>query len=185
MPARSRSTTYAALLRGINLGAHNRIAMADLRALVEGLGAEDVQSYVQSGNVVLRSSETAAVLARRIESAVSRSLGLEVTVVVRTGRRLARIVAANPFAGPEVAPTALHVAFLASRPAPAAVAELARRDFGQDRFEVAGEDVYLLYPGGAGRTKLSNTALERHLGVRATMRNWRTVTALAELAGVG
>jgi uncharacterized protein (DUF1697 family) len=185
VPARSRSTSYAALLRGINLGARNRIAMADLRELVEGIGGTDVRTYVQSGNVVFRSGRGAADLAGRLESAIAGELGLDVTVVIRTARQLRDLVTRNPFARSKAAPKTLYATFLAATPEQERVRRLGEQDVGPERFEIVGQDVYLFLPNGYGRVKLSNATLERQLGVAATTRNWRTVTALAELAADG
>jgi uncharacterized protein (DUF1697 family) len=170
--------TYAALLRAVNLGARNRVAMADLRALVEELGGKDVRSYVQSGNVVFRHPGGAARIVTALEQAIAREFDLEITVVVRSAAQLARVVQANPFD-----PAGLYVSFLASAPRRAAVRELVKADHGPDRIAVKGKEVYLCLPGGYGQSRLNNAFLERKLGVRATLRNWRTVTAVAELAG--
>lgn len=160
------------LLRAANLGARNRVAMADFRALLERIGCLDVRTYVQSGNAVVRTSLAADELARRVRKGLEHDL----TVVVRSAAQIRRVAAKPPFPEP-------HVAFLAEKPAAAKARELERRDFRGDRAKVVGRDVYLDYPKGAGRTALSNATIERILGVRSTTRNWRTVTALAELAG--
>jgi uncharacterized protein (DUF1697 family) len=171
--------SYAALLRGINLGARNKVSMADLRALVEGLGADDVVTYVQSGNVVFKTDRPRAQLRKALERAIARELGLDVTVVLRTKAELAKLVRDNPLLkrGRE---SNLHVTFLADPPAPAKVKALAP-PAGPGEFRVVGKDVVLHLPGGYGRSKLSNAFFERQLGVAATTRNWRTVTKLAEL----
>ena len=175
-------TTFVALLRAVNLGSRNRVPMAELRALVEGLGAEDVRTYVQSGNVVCRSSRSAQALADGIHAAIEERLGLDIAVVVRTRAQLAKVARTNPLAGPKVDEKTLHVAFLAETPSRARVRELDPGFAAPDALHVAGRQVYLRYANGAGRTKLTNTVLERRLGVAATTRNWRTVAALAELA---
>ena len=182
MAARSKPTVYAALLRGINLGARNRLPMADLRGLVEDLGCTDVSTYVQSGNVVLRSDRRAPELAKAIEEGIRKSAGLDVPAVVRTAQQVWRLVDRNPFAGPKAAPNELHVTFLVEKPARERVRRLAERSFEPERFEIVGTDVYLSCPDGYGRSKLTNAMFERQLGVAATTRNWRTVCALAELA---
>ena len=156
--------------------------MADLRALVEGIGGRDARTYLQSGNVVFRSDLGASDAARALEAAIRTRLGLEVAVLIRTDEQLHNLVANNPFAGPKAGPKELHVTFLAAEPDPERVRRLADRDVAPERFELAGADVYLSCPDGYGRSKLGNTVLERALGVAATTRNWRTVTALAELA---
>ena len=173
--------TYAALLRAVNLGSRNKVSMAALRELVEELGGVDVTTYVQSGNVVFRSPErSAAKVERGLEKRISADFGLDVKVLVRTGRELAKIVAGNPF---DEAPDDVHVAFLGEKPSAARVREL-DPEFGlPDEFHVAGREVYARYPKGYGRTKINNAWFEKQLGVAATTRNWRTVTKLAELAG--
>jgi uncharacterized protein (DUF1697 family) len=176
-----RRITYAALLRGVNLGARNRVRMPELRALVEELGCTDVGTYVQSGNVVFRSDRAAATLAKGIEQAIRSELGLDVTVVLRSRRQLERLVAANPFGRPKGKENTLYVTFLAAKPPPERARRLREESFEPERFELVGEDVYLFFPDGYGSSKLNNALMERRLGVGATTRNWRTVTALAEL----
>jgi uncharacterized protein (DUF1697 family) len=182
-PARTKEgavKTYVAMLRGINLGGHKRVAMQDLRALVAALPAQDVQTYVQSGNVVFRSGQTAAALVSALEERIRSGLGLDVTVLLRTEAQLRRVVSGNPFAGVDVAK--LHVTFLAEKPARDGARELEASDFHPDGLRVVGQEVYLHCPNGYGRSKLGNTFLERRLGTAATTRNWKTVTALADLA---
>jgi uncharacterized protein (DUF1697 family) len=145
--------------------------MADFRSLLEGLGCEDVRTYVQSGNAVVRTSLSP----ERLGQAVTRGFEHDLAVVVRTAAQMRRVVAKSPFSEP-------HVAFLARRPAAAKARELEGRDFRHDKAKVAGTEVYLHYSDGAGRTPLSNATIERILAVPATSRNWRTVTALATMA---
>ena len=178
----TKGKTWVALLRGVNLGARNKVSMAELRELVEGLGAEDVTTYVQSGNVVFRSSGTRDGLTSAIEDEIRSRLGLDVTVMLRTGAEIAKLVAANPFAAGEADESKLHVTFLAERPDRARVAELEQKRFEPDDFRITAGAVYLHWPQGYGRSKLSNAFFEKHLDVPATTRNWRTVTALAEHA---
>jgi len=174
--------TYAALLRGINLGARNRVAMADLRALVEELGGEDVVTYVQSGNVVFRHAGAAARLERELAQAIQRALELDIAVIVRSSRQLTAIVDGNPFlaAGADLAH--LHLTLLGSSPDSAGVRRAIAASGTPDELSVKGKEIYLHLPAGYGRSKLSNAFFEKQLGVRATTRNWRTVTAVAELA---
>lgn len=178
-------TRYVALLQGINVGRHRRIAMADLRSLVEGLGYAEVRTHLNSGNVVFTGEEAAsATVARRIEDAIREQFGLEVPVVVRTGEELVRIVAANPFPEAAADHKTLHVTFLAAEPDPERVAALAEAERGEDDYRVAGADVYLFYPNRLTGATFMPTGLDRALGVVATSRNWRTVTRLAEMAAV-
>ena len=180
--AKHRAGRYVAMLRGINLGSRNRIAMADLRRLVEELGGEDVHTYVQSGNVVFRSRAARAELERALAQSIRSALGLDVTVLVRTAAQLAKIVAGNPFLASGADPGKLHAALLATRPALERVRRLREADFAPDELHVSGGVVYLHCPHGYGRSKLSNAFLEKQLAVTGTTRNWRTVTTLAELA---
>jgi len=174
--------TYAALLRGINVGRNKRIAMADLRALVEGLGHESVRTHLQSGNVVFESPKRSdKALAEGLEKAIASELGMDVTVLVRSSGELAAVVDAAPFAGRTDDPKQIHVAFLSAKPKAAAVKGFGIEEFAPDELQVIGREAHLLYPDGYARTKLTNAVIEKQLGVRSTSRNWRTVTALAEL----
>jgi uncharacterized protein (DUF1697 family) len=178
--------TYAAFIRGINLGRHKRIGMADLRALVEGLGHESVRTHLQSGNIVFDAPRRAAGrLEGAIERAIAAELRLDVTVMVRRSDELAAVVDASPFVRRTDDPKKIHVAFLSEAPGAAAVRRFGAEEFAPDELEVIGREAHLLYPDGYARTKLTNAVLERRLGVRATSRNWRTVRALAELTANG
>jgi uncharacterized protein (DUF1697 family) len=177
-----RKATYVALLRGINLGARNKISMVELRELFAGLGAEDVTTYVQSGNVVLKTAIPARELAGAIETEIRRDLGLDVAVLLRTPAELAALVERNPFGESPPEAKELHVTFLADRPQAARVAQLDPQRSHPDEFRVVGREVYLRCPNGYGRSKLTNAYFEKQLAVVATTRNWNTVTKLADLA---
>jgi uncharacterized protein (DUF1697 family) len=172
-------TAHVALLRGINLGARNRVSMADLRALFADVGFEDVATYVQSGNVVFKTSLAESDVIQAVEEQITRRLRLSVTVLVRTKAQLARVLASNPYAGGKREPAKLHVTFLADRPSRVLEAQA----FEPDEFHVVGREVYLHCPNGYGKSKLSNAFLEKQLGVAATTRSWKTVSKLAELVG--
>ncbi len=173
---------WVALLRGVNVGGV-RIGMADLRRVVTDLGHEDVKTYLQSGNVVFGSDvRDAEALARGIERALA-DLAVTVPVLVRSDREMAAVAGGNPYADREDDPTKLHVAFLATAPAASAVTGLTVPGGENVAFTVTGREVFLHYPdGGYGRSKFTNNYLEKHLGVVATTRNWRSVRALADLA---
>jgi len=172
---------YVAMLRAVNLGAHNRVSMPALREVFVDLGASDVTTHAQSGNVVFTTdARDAATLRRDIEAAIARVLGLDLTVIVRSLRQLRAVVDRNPFPD-ERDGKRLHVVFLTETPdrnRVRAVDEM-RASFEPDAFHVAGREVYLHTPQGYGRSKLSNAWFEARLGVAATSRNWNTVTALA------
>jgi uncharacterized protein (DUF1697 family) len=178
--------TYAALLRGINVGGNKRIAMADLRSLVEGLGHESVKTHLQSGNVVFASPKRSdAAIAAGMEKAIKAELGMDVSVMVRRANELAAVLKAAPYGTRTSDHKRLHVAFLSEKPRAAAVKGFGIENFAPDEMTVIGREAYLLYPDGYARTKLTNAVLEKKLGVRATSRNWRTVEALAELTSTG
>jgi uncharacterized protein (DUF1697 family) len=175
--------TLVVLLRGINVGGRNRVPMAGLRDLVESLGADDVATYLQSGNVVCRAAGSPDLLAGRLAAALSTGFGVTVPVVARTGRRWSDLVRDNPLAGLDDDPTRLHVAFLSAPADPdrARALEEEAVAFAPERLVVSGADVYLHCPGGYADTPLQNAFLEKRLDRVATTRNWRTVTALADL----
>jgi uncharacterized protein (DUF1697 family) len=177
-----RQQTWVALLRGINLRAHNRISMPNLRELFEELGYDDVATYLQSGNVLFRSTAPRPALTRAIEGEIRGRLGLDVNVLLRTKSELRTTVADNTFAEGQPDPKKLHVTFLAGPPERSKTTALQKKQFEPDEFRVTRHAVYVHCPQGYGRSKLSNAFFEKQLGVVATTRNWRTVTALAELA---
>lgn len=172
-------TRYVALLRGVNVGGANRLAMADLRALVERLGFDRVETFIQSGNVLFDAA--GRVEPARLERALADELGLAVDVVVRSSAQLAGIVAANPFTQRD--PATLHVAFLAEPPAGSLERTLERDRFLPDEFALAAGELFLCLPTGMGRAKLPGY-LGRALAVSMTARNWKTVCRLAELAAM-
>ena len=178
--------TQVLLLRGINVGGHNRLPMADLRALLVALGCEDVATYVQSGNVVCRAEGTPEALGAELRAVLAAELGLTVPVVGRTAAQWATAVAGNPLLHLDDDPKRLHVTFLDDVPEPDRVDALLAEAAGlaPEVLAIAGRDVYLHIPNGYNKAKLTNTFLERRLGRVATARNWRTVLALADLAGV-
>lgn len=175
--------TFVALLRGINVGGKNKLPMSELKELFSSLGFEDVVTYVQSGNVVFRSRARGTQrVAASIEEGIADTFGISVTVLLRTQAELEQIAGGNPFLSGEAADhSKLHVVFLDRRPKAAAVAQLDPDRSPPDEFSVRGSEVYLHLPRGAGRSKLTIDYFERRLGVRATARNWKTLTKLLEL----
>ena len=179
----ARTSAFVALLRGINVGGRNRIPMTELVALFSSLGLDEVTTFIQSGNVVFRSSSGGAEeLARRIERRIDDVFGLGVAVLLRTPAELAAIAGHNPFLAGEAVLSNLHVAFLDRAPAVDVLARLDTHRSPPDAFDVRGREIYLHFPNGAGRSKLTIDYFERCLAVRATARNWNTVTRLLELA---
>ncbi|MEO8688962.1 MAG: DUF1697 domain-containing protein [Solirubrobacteraceae bacterium] len=171
-----------ALLRGINLGARNRVSMPDLRELLTGLGHEDVKTLLQSGNVVLTSDETGEQLEQALEAAIARELGVESRVIVRSARELAAVVKRNPLADVADDPKRHQVSFLSAKPEAAVVRALEAADVAPEQVVVHGREIYAWHPGGIQRSPLVKLLTDRELGVTATARNWNTVTKLLELA---
>ena len=183
--------THVALLRGINVGGRTRVAMADLREVVSGLGHDDVATYVQSGNVVFSAQEQdTTALAAELERAIAERLDVEPAVVVLSRDELAAVVAANPFPD-ETDFKRLHAVFSAGDPgredkgAVAAAEERARAKGSRDEARFAGGTLFLHTPDGMGRSvlaaELTHTGGAMAAGARSTARNWATVTKLLAL----
>jgi uncharacterized protein (DUF1697 family) len=170
------------LLRGINVGKHNRVGMAPLRELLAGLGHEDVRTLLQSGNVVLTSEEGGAQLEQALERAIAGELGVESRVVVRTARELAAVVERDPLGDVADDPKRYQVSFLSAKPKAAVVRELEAADVAPERVAVSGREIYAWHANGIQRSPLAKLLTDRKLGVTATARNWNTVTQLLELA---
>jgi uncharacterized protein (DUF1697 family) len=169
--------THVALLRGVNVGGHHQVPMSGLRKVFEDLGHTDVSTYIQSGNVLFTAA--GKVDPAGLESAIEAAFGIDVDVVVRTPKELRRALLADPFPG--AARSAVHVGFMTRRPRPAEVAGIDAERYRPEEFAVVGSDLYLHLPNGMGRAKLP-PYLGRHLPP-TTVRNWKTVTKLADLAG--
>ena len=174
--------TWVALLRAVNLGAHNKVAMPALRAALARAGLADVRTYVQSGNVVLRSDHTAAAdVAAAVRQVIADRFAVDTPVVVRTGAQLKRVLDWNPFPdAAESRPQLVSVVHLVDKPSPAAVRELLAVDVAPDRISVRGLEVVIAY-AQTSQSRPTAAALRR-VGVDGTARNWRTLTALVELA---
>jgi uncharacterized protein (DUF1697 family) len=176
-------TRHVVLLRGINLGARNRIAMSELREALAAAGYEDVRTYLQSGNVVLSRDAPPEQVARDCERRIANRFGLEIPVVVRSRDELAKVVRRDPLGEVAVEPRRYQVTFLAGELRPEVERKLAAAAAGQERFVVIGREVYAWHPDGIGRSKLATLLAGEGLGVTATARNWATVTRLLEMAG--
>jgi uncharacterized protein (DUF1697 family) len=172
-------TGWVALLRGINLGAHNRIPMAGLRETFQAAGCEDVRTYIASGNVVFRHERSRrAALAEELRAAIAAAFDVDTPVILRTFTQMRKAASLAPF-GDDNAHT--YVTFLAEKPAAAAVEQLAGLDTGPDRAELIGEDLFLHLPNGLANATISFPRAEKAIGVPGTNRNWRTVTKLADM----
>jgi uncharacterized protein (DUF1697 family) len=171
---------HVALLRGINVGGKHRVAMADLVRHFEALGARDVTTFIQSGNVVFDAPAKVAATIRRTGGAhLEAALGFPVPVVLRTAAELAAVVATTPHGDqPE---DHRHVAFLGEAPDDARARAVESFRPVPDSFIHRGRELYLLVPGGMARTKLTCAYFDRTFATVSTMRNWRTVVAIGQL----
>ena len=170
------------LLRGINLGSRNRIAMPELREALAEAGFGDVKTYVQSGNAVVSSRASADSVARKVKRLLAHRFGLDIDVVVRTRAELAGVVRRNPLGDVAKDPKRYQVSFLTAKPDPKVVRKLEALAAGGERLVASGRELYAWHPKGVARSKLWAALAGRGLGVTATARNWTTVTKLLELA---
>ena len=172
------------MLRGINVSGQKKMRMAELQGLYETLGLVNIETYVQSGNVVFDCPEPdASKLREIIEAQIEGSFGYQVSVFIRDVEDFRRIIDSNPFLRQKKEdPDKLHVTFLYEAPSPAALDTLKAPEGETDEFNRGEKEIILFSPNGYGRTKLSNSFFERKLGVPATTRNWRTVNALYDMA---
>jgi uncharacterized protein (DUF1697 family) len=184
--------THVALLRGINVGGHNKVAMADLREVVTSLGHTDVATYIQSGNVVFSTKDTeTAALGAALERAIAEKLAVRPRVVVLSRAELAQVVRDNPYPD-EPNPKAVHAVFLGEEPGPDALERMAaalRRvaaKGSRDTAQVVGSTLFLHLPDGMGRNELAALLTggkggSKAIGANGTARNWATVTKLVAL----
>ncbi len=172
---------FVALLRGINVGGKNRLAMADLRELFETAGCSDVATYIQSGNVAFSAPRP---LAGKIATVITRQLKaerlLEVPVLTRSLQQLKSIIEKNPYADKD--PKFVHVGFLGAAPSAAQRKSLDPHRSPGDEFVVSGSELYFHCPNGVAKSKLTNAWFDRQLRTTTTIRNWRTTNKLLELA---
>lgn len=172
---------YISMLRGINVGGQKKVRMAELKSLYESLGFTNVETYVQSGNVVFDSEEQDAnKMADAIEKQIENTFGFAIPVQVRSADDFQRVIESHPFRDEE--PVRVLVTFLKESPNPLKLEKLSHYEDKVDQYAIGEQEIFLFCPGGYGNTKLSNTFFEKMLEVTATTRNWRTVNKLYEMA---
>jgi uncharacterized protein (DUF1697 family) len=182
-PKEAPLSTFIALLRGINVGGHNKIPMAGLRELAGALGWSGVRTYIQSGNVIFEADGPAARLEEALQEGIGARFGLDVPVIVRAAAEWPVYVAGNPYPEASTAePNRVMLGLSKAAPAPGAAAGLRERAADGERVEQVGDALWLHFPGGSGRSKITPALLDRLAGSPVTMRNWRTVLELDALA---
>ena len=179
-----RMKVYVSLLRSINVGGKNKIRMADLKKTYTSIGLENVETHIQSGNVVFSSTfDDPSKSEEVIESAIRSAYSIETVALVRIIEEYNKIVQENPFIQKDDDNTdGMYVTFLRQTPDPKDLPALSQLDSSSDRFEVMERVIYLALQAGYSKTKLQNSVIEKKLNVPATTRNWKTVLKLAELA---
>ncbi|NPD46146.1 MULTISPECIES: DUF1697 domain-containing protein [unclassified Lentimicrobium] len=177
-------TTYISILRGINVGGHRKIIMAELRKMYEQLGFSQVKSYIQSGNVVYESNQkmSSTELEKLLENSIKETFGHEVPVLIRTSEEWEMAIKANPFLNEESNTDKLFITFLSESPSPELKEELSSMDFSPDQLKIIDKCVYLYCERKYHETKMTHSLIERKLKVKATARNWKTIMKLKELS---
>lgn len=174
--------TYIALLRGINVGGHRRIAMAELRSLLEKNTLKKVSTYIQSGNVVFQSeNESPIELELILEKSIEAHFGFSVGVIVLPFQAYKRMAINNPYLKANPPIEKLYVSHLKQTPTTENIAKLAEFNCEKDQYNLDKQTIYLLYDEKVSSSKLSNNLLENKLKVMATTRNWKTTLKLIEM----
>jgi uncharacterized protein (DUF1697 family) len=174
---------YVALLRAVNLGPHNQVSMAELKVVAEAAGLAEPRTLLQSGNLLFQArAQSSASLEKVLEAALREKLALDTPVVVRSAAEWQAALAANPFAKEAKAdPSHLLVMPLKAKIEKRAVAELVKAIPGREQVKLGAQMLYLVYPDGIGRSKLTAALIERKIGAVGTARNWNTAQKIAKL----
>jgi uncharacterized protein (DUF1697 family) len=173
------------MLRGINVSGHNPIKMAELKKLYETIGFQDVKTYIQSGNIVFKTTgnQLSKDVSVTIESAILEQFGFHVPVITRSPEELLGIINGNPFRNADnTVFDKIYITFLEDIPLQELTVNINPLGFLPDRFVITGREIYISCTSGYGTTKLSNTFFENKLKMKATTRNWKTIRALVEMA---
>jgi uncharacterized protein (DUF1697 family) len=172
------------MLRGVNVGGHNKVNMGALCALYESLKFQDPRTYVQSGNVIFRSKEKISpAMAKKIQNAIERKFNCRPEVILRTADELRKAIAASPFPGSRgLEPGKILLTFLNAEPGPEAKAVLLKLKNHPEEIHLKGRDLYIYFPNGAGRSKLPWSSIAEVLKTQGTARNWNSVTKMLEIA---
>ena len=176
-------TAFVSLFRGINVGGHHQIRMNELKDMYESLGFKDIFTYIQSGNVVFTSDDAdVARLRRHIEDGVEQKFGFHAEVFIRTSAELREIIEKNPFQSqPDKESKWVVVVFLADCPDDTAQEDLLKTYAGPEELFITGKELYVYYTNGIGRSKLTNSLIDKKLKTVGTARNWNTILQLQKL----
>lgn len=171
---------YIAVLRGINVGGHRKIKMADLRQELSAMGLEKVNTYIQSGNIVFSSEEQdKALLKKSIEDKIREVYGFEVPTILLVKEELEQVISENPYANYDL--SRLYVTFVEKSPERDMLESIQKVDYSPEEFCIVRKHLYFYSPVGRGKSKMSNNFFEKKLKVNMTSRNWRTVNKLLEM----
>ena len=174
-----------AFLRGVNMVGHNKIKMTDLVSLMKKTGFKDAETFIQSGNVIFSNplGLTEEEITYKIEGAINKKYGYNVTAVVRSEKEIRDVIALNPFLSENnFDPAKMAVLFLTERPSPDQIFKVAKVDYPPDKFRISGPEVFIYCPNGFGRTKLYTNFFENKMKVVGTARNWNTINKILEIA---
>jgi len=176
---------YVALLRGINIGPHKRMKMEKLRASCEALGFKNVKTYIQSGNIICQAGKLSAdAAAKRIEAQIAKDFGFSADVIARTASEMRQVLESNPLLKePDVDAERLHVVFLSETPSSESIKKLESIVLAPDKVRHKGKEIYFYFPNGVSGSSIWKHNLDRVLGIAGTMRNWRTLNTLHQMAG--
>ena len=173
---------WIALLRGINVGGHHKLPMAELRDLCADLGWQDVRTYIQSGNIVFSAGGESVLLEQNLKLAINESYGFEIPVILRTAEQWRLVRNGNPFPGESAKEPSLVMACFSRASFPAsAVAEIEARGAQSERAILNGDALWIYFQGGSGCSKITPAVLDRLAGSPVTTRNWRTVVKIDEM----
>ena len=177
-------TSVISLLRGVNVGSHNKVKMEALRALYLSLKLENVATFIQSGNVVFQTRERSlGAVARHIEDGIEKTFGFRTHVILRTAEEMRGVIARNPFAGRKnIEPSKLLVWFLADEPSAEAREKVLAIKADPEELRMDRRELYIYFPNGMARPKLPMATVDRALKVVGTGRNWNSVLKLMEMA---
>lgn len=175
-------STYVVLLRGINVGGNKRIKMGDLRNALTTAGIDDPRTILQSGNVVVESNADMAALVDIVETTIQSTFGFQSTVIVRTADEIRDLLADHPFTAEQIEdPRFAHVGFCRDQPDRDGFEALQEAHEGPEEMRLVGRELFVYYPEGSGRSKLTNSVIEKHLGTPTTSRNWNTVEKIGAM----